>query len=304
MTPARLKPRNLFRGTCLHNINYELDPMKFAMNYSPEAEQLVAEGRIKLDLFKCPPIWDPVVPAYAPDLLRRAKALGPIYLHFPLHAGRNQMGNTDWEQIDAALLETDTPYVNVHLQARTQDFAHMPVETTDPAHLQTVTDTLIRDVLVVAERFGPERVILENVSYRGTDGSCLYPCVDPNVISRVVAETGCGFLLDTAHARLTAAALGIDVQEYISRLPLAHLRELHVVGVQSDGKRLRDSMAMGPEDWALIEWVGKQIAGGFWPSPWVLAFEYGGVGPSLDWRSEAAIMAEQVPRLQALCDDD
>jgi uncharacterized protein (UPF0276 family) len=276
--------------------------MKLAMNYSPQAEQLVADGQIALDLFKCPPSWDPVVPNYAPDLLPRARAQRPIYLHFPLHAGRNSLENVDWEQIARALEETNTPYVNVHLQAITEDYPEMPVDTRDPAHLRTIADILIQDVRLVTERFGAERVIVENVSYRGAEGRCLYPCVDPGVIGRVVAETGCGFLLDTAHARLTTAALGIDTVEYISQLPVAHLRELHVVGVQSDGRRLRDSMAMGPEDWAVIEWVGRQITHGLWPTPWVMAFEYGGVGPSLEWRSEAVVMAEQAPRLQALCD--
>ena len=272
--------------------------MKLAMNYSPEAERLVQEGQIALDLFKCPPPWDPVVPAHAPDLLGRASARRPIYLHFPLHAGRNNLANTDWQQIERALTETGTPYVNVHLQARAQDFPEMPTDTIAPAHLEEIADVLIRDVLTLTERFGAERVIAENVSYRGVEGNCLYPCADPSVIRRVVAETSCGFLLDTAHARLTSAALGRDTRDYIAELPVTHLRELHVVGVQSDGKRLRDSMPMGEEDWAVIEWVLRQIGEGTWPEPWAMAFEYGGVGPSLEWRSDAAVMAAQVPRLQ------
>ncbi len=275
--------------------------MKFAMNYSPQAERLLAEGAISLDLFKCPPAWDPVVPAHAPDLLERARAARPIYLHFPLHAGRNTLAETDWEQIEAALAETETPYVNVHLQAQAADFPEMPVDSTLPEHKNRVTDILVRDVRIVTERFGPERVIVENVVYRGPQGKCLYPCVDPEVISQVVYETGCGFLLDTAHARLTTAALGMDTREYLARLPVAYLRELHVVGVQSDGTRLRDSMAMGREDWDLIEWVFQRIQGGEWPAPWALAFEYGGVGPGLEWRSDAAVIAQQAPRLKQLC---
>lgn len=278
--------------------------MKLAMNYSPQAEKLLQEGRIALDLFKCPPAWDPVVPAYAPDLIERASAQRPIYLHFPLHAGRTSLGEVNWEQIETALADTRTPYINVHLQARTQDFPKMAVDTTEPLHLQQIADILIQDVSLVVERFGAERVIVENVSYRGLGGNCLYPCVDPSVIHRIVAETQCGFLLDIAHARLTTEALGRDTADYINELPVASLREMHVVGVQSDGHRLRDSMAMGQEDWDLIEWALVQIGAGRWPSPWAIAVEYGGVGPSLEWRSEAAVMAQQVPHLKRMVDQN
>ena len=34
--------------------------------------------------------------------------------------------------------------------------------------------------------------------------------------------------------------------------------------------------------------------------PWLVAFEYGGIGPNFEWRSESAVIAEQVPRMAAL----
>lgn len=274
--------------------------MKLAINYSPQAETLAMQGAIDFDLFKCPPAWDPVVPEYAPDLLVRARAARPIYLHFPLHAGNNSLLTTDWEQIEESLAQTDTPFINVHLQADSQDFPEVAAGPTTPEDRDRIADALIRDVLLVTNRFGPERVIVENVPYRGPEGGRLAPCVDPNVIRRVVEETGCGLLLDLAHARLTCLALGLDAREYVARLPVARLRELHVTGAQSDGQRLRDSMPMGEEDWQLVGWVLGRIGDGHWPSPWALALEYGGVGPNLAWRSEASVIAEHLPRLKGL----
>ncbi len=274
--------------------------MKLAINYSPQAEALAAQGTIDLDLFKCPPVWDPVMPSHAPDLLARAEAARPIYLHFPLHAGNNSLLTTDWGRIEKALTQTGTPFVNVHLQAHSRDFPDMPPDTTKPTHVRRILDALVQDVALVTARFGPERVIVENVVYRGADGKVLLPCVDPGVICRVVEETGGGFLLDLAHARLTCLALGLDVQEYVARLPVARLRELHVTGAQPRDGRLRDSMAMGAEDWALIEWAMERIGDGAWEKPWATAFEYGGVGPGFEWRSEASVIAEQLPWLEGL----
>ncbi len=274
--------------------------MKLAINYSPQAEALVAEGTIGIDLFKCPPAWDRAVTEYAPDLLARASAARPIYLHFPLHAGNGSLEAVDWEQVEETLAQTGTPFVNVHLQAQSSDFPSVPIDAAAPADASQVVDSLVRDVGIAAARFGPERVIMENVAFRGADRNRLYPCVDPDVISEVVRRTGCGFLLDTAHARLTALSLGLDVQEYVARMPVAHLREIHVTGAQSDGRRFRDSMPMGREDWKLIEWVMGQVHDGRWATPWAVALEYGGVGPSFEWRSESGVIAQQAPRLREL----
>ena len=274
--------------------------MKIAINYSPQAEALAAQGAINFDLFKCPPAWDPVVPAHAPDLLARARAIRPIYLHFPLHAGDGSLRAADWGQVEEALAQTGTPFVNVHLQANSQDFPGMAAATSAPEDRERVTEALIRDVRLVTGRFGPERVIVENVPYRGPDEGRIALCVDPDVIRRVVEETGCGLLLDLAHARLTCLALRRDAREYVARLPVARLREMHVTGAQSDGRRLRDSMPMGPEDWDLLAWALERIRDGQWAQPWALALEYGGVGPNLAWRSEAGIIAEQLPRLKGL----
>ena len=274
--------------------------MKLAINYSPQAKMLAEQQAIELDLFKCPAATEDVVRKYAPTLLTDASACRPIYIHFPFHAGNGSIATTNWDEVEQYLSQTQTPYVNVHLQAQTKDFSAMTADTHAPEDIAYLTDIFIQDVAAVAERFGPERVIVENVVYRGANGKFLYPCIDPAVISQVVTETKCSLLLDTAHARLTCLALGIDVKEYISNLPVSRLKELHVTGAQFDGDRLRDSMAMGYEDWELAEWVMQHIRDNQFAEPWVLTFEYGGVGPGFEWRSEADVIAEQLPRLRTL----
>lgn len=52
--------------------------MKFAVNYSTEGAELLRQGQIELDLFKCP-AW--------PDLLPEARALRLAHVHFPLIVG-------------------------------------------------------------------------------------------------------------------------------------------------------------------------------------------------------------------------
>jgi uncharacterized protein (UPF0276 family) len=267
--------------------------MKLGLNYSPQAADLLRSGQITIERFKCPP-W--------PDVVAAARQERPPYLHFALNTGDGSIDAADWQAIENGCAETDTPYINLHLVATAEQFPHIPPGSHAPAHLNAVTEALLKDVVKVKARFGRERVILENVVYRGSEGPVLYACVAPEVIRRVVNETGCGLLLDTAHARMTCLTLGGNPQEYVARLPVERLREWHITGIQPGGPdgKLRDSMPMGDDDWSLVAWCMAQIESARWPQPWIASLEYGGVGPKFEWRSEPDVLAAQVPRLRQL----
>ena len=115
--------------------------------------------------------------------------------------------------------------------------------------------------------------------------------------SRVVEETGCGLLLDIAHACMTAHYLGMDTQEYFAKLPVHQIKEMHFAGTHTVEGLLTDHLSILPEDWTRLDWVLKHIQSGEWSQPWLLAFEYGGVGEAFTWRSDPAVIADQVPRL-------
>ncbi len=53
-------------------------------------------------------------------------------------------------------------------------------------------------------------------------------------VQRFFAESGCGMLLDIAHAWLSAHYAGVPPREFIAALPLERIVELHVAGVEPD----------------------------------------------------------------------
>jgi uncharacterized protein (UPF0276 family) len=169
-----------------------------------------------------------------------------------------------------------------------------------PCSVERVFERLFRDVTAAVGRFGPERVIVENAPHRFPGGVILRPAVDPDVISRLVRETGCGFLLDLSHARIAARQLELDEREYVARMPLDRLRELHITGLDHDGQYWRDHMPLTDEDWTEADWAMARIHAGEWARPEIVALEYGGVSPAFAWRSDPAVMAAQAPRLLAL----
>src|SRR4051794_25363641 len=108
--------------------------MEFAVHYSREAAALVDAGRIAVDRFKCP-AW--------PELLARVRAAYPVYVHFPLRVGggtgdaehTETHAPADWRAVETILAETNTPFVNLHLEPTTSDHPEIPADSTAPAHI-------------------------------------------------------------------------------------------------------------------------------------------------------------------------
>lgn len=266
--------------------------MKFALNYSPQAAELVDTGRIDIDYFKTPP-W--------PDMIQEASQTRPVAVHFELDAGPG-LTTEDLAGIETILEQTATPHVNLHLDAKSKHFENDLQLLTRQDRQEIVLERLIADVQFVVNAFGAGQVIVENVPYRGSQNSKkLAESSNPEVINAVVRATGCGLLLDIAHARISAGAIGIDAEEYLSRLPTDSLRELHTAGVHTlDSGRRQDHLPMLPEDWNWLDRVLVQINQGLWPEAFLLAFEYGGTGPFFGQHTNPLVLAEQVPRLAAL----
>ena len=70
--------------------------------------------------------------------------------------------------------------------------------------------------------------------------------------------------------------------------------------IQQFTGRLIDHLPMTDKDWEALAWAMKQIHNGTWREPWVVAFEYGGIGPLYKAVTDRETLAEQIPRLYDL----
>jgi len=272
--------------------------MLFAINFSTQAAVLFQQGRIKIDRFKCPD-W--------PYLIEEASEYCQPAVHFNLNAGRGKFSpksgrkSSEWifrklDEVDKIAKDTQTPFINLHLEARSADFPEFPIDSVQPSHQEIIFSQVIADVQTIVSRFGNQRVIVENVPYRST-GQVLRPSVEPELISKVVEQTGCGLLLDIPHARISARSMGIEENDYFNRLPVHRLKELHFTGVHDLNGWLQDHLPALEADWMRLEWVLERIRQGEWPRPWLLAFEYGGVGEKFTWRTSAQDIENQGNRI-------
>lgn len=267
--------------------------MHLAVNYSPQAAQLYQEKKIRFDLFKCPD-WD--------DLIADARAVTPVYVHFPLVTG--QIKDADLSRVEALLEDTQTPYINVHLSATTDDFPSMAINSRDPADTQQVTEWLIQEVEHLSHHFGAERIVAENLIYRSFGMNMVRPVVLPEVIGEVLEHTGCKFLLDVSHARIAAYHLGVeeptDMWDYLNCMPVERLTELHLTGIKFHNGMVMDHFGFSANDWEVLGQVFNHIGSGKWAKPETVSFEYGGIGKPFAWRSKKEVLATDVPRLWGL----
>lgn len=110
-------------------------------------------------------------------------------------------------------------------------------------------------------------VILENIEPLPFDGYDFE--VQTKRIKKVIEETDCGFLLDIAHASVSAARLGIDIHDYLSDLPLKRVVQVHISGPRIRGGRLVDAHEpLQDADYALLDFVLGQT------QPQVVTLEY------------------------------
>ena len=291
--------------------------MEFAVNYSPALAELVRAGQVGLDRFKCP-AW--------PDLIAEAGALLPVYVHFPLevgwglgsayHSERKQAVDLEW--LADLLAASGTPLVNTHLMPPAAAYPSIPLDSRDPRHIQQVLDAALCDLEPLIHRFGAQQITVENCI---GDYGQLRLSVLPEIFHRLLDETGCGFLFDQSHARLAARKLGLDERAYSLSLPMQRLREMHITGLQeiagqwlerllaagdTDGigrtmaGQTLDHFPMLPADWRELAWAMENIRSGAWQTPWVIAFEYGGVGGFFQAITDREVLREQVPHMAGL----
>ncbi len=257
---------------------------ELAVNYSPESFQLRENGVIQFDRYKLPD-W--------PELIKEVKGRFPLYVHFSLSAGLPRSTPVDWGWMREIMAATGTPFLNLHLNAPND------LDPLDDFYAQKVVGWMIRDVEEACRETGPDIVIIENPPWQNSIEPWLLTPALPEVTQAVVEETGCHFLLDLAHAAISAHSAGISPFEFISSLPVEHILEMHVTGIHSYNGRLRDHLGMTEKDWELFDWALENIRLGNWHCPRLISFEYGGLGSIFRWRSDPAVLQRDVPILFA-----
>jgi uncharacterized protein (UPF0276 family) len=192
----------------------------------------------------------------------------------------------DQDALKTALEVTQTQYLSMHLEC---------VVPEDGFQAGVFLRNLCVDVSTLHDLTGLETK-LENASVSaprpGRPESPL-ALADPSFIKEALSATGSRFVLDVAHAQVSASRLGKEPSAYIRELPLDLVDEVHVSGVALVDGALRDRhVEMDEESYALAGMVLGLAR------PRTVTLEYGGLGPVFESRSDRDALLRQIKRLE------
>jgi len=212
----------------------------------------------------------------------------PFFFHAMDLIGRVGLVPGTLARIEAYLAATESPWLSAHIPLWLPGMVRlmlrygwrMPLPDPDRA-----TRRAVRQVRSLAGSVHIP-VILENNPPLPFDGYDFEARTER--ITTVLQETGCGLLLDLGHARVAAAELGMDAPEYVQRLPLARVAQVHVSGPRLVGGRLVDAHEpLQAADYELLRFVLARTA------PSVITLEY---------IRERQALCEQLHRLRVIVD--
>jgi uncharacterized protein (UPF0276 family) len=159
-------------------------------------------------------------------------------------------------RIAAYLRCTGSPWVSVHVTLWPPGTVWLMLKRGWRVPLPDPTRAARRFVRQVKRlaRAVPVPVLLENVEPLPFDGYDFE--VQTERITQVLEETDSALLLDVGHARVSAAALGVDERDYLGGLPLQRVVQIHVSGPRKRDGRLVDAHEPLQEiDYALLDYV-------------------------------------------------
>ncbi len=193
-----------------------------------------------------------------PEKLRELELLAEHFTLIP-HALNLSLGSA--EGVDHIYLgklarlvnRLDPPWWSEHLsftRAGGVDIGHL---TPTPFNEQSI-EALARNVAEVRSRINAP-LILENITYMlevpgGRMG-------EADFLNEALTRTGCGLLLDITNLHINSVNHGYDHREFLRRLPLERVVQLHFVGGHRHGDVLVDSHshATPGEVWELMDEV-------------------------------------------------
>lgn len=254
--------------------------VQLAVIASPALVEVWAQEVARPDLLEVT-TWMPL------EEVRRFHALlpdRPLLLH-----GGNLLGapllEVQVRELGILLQETGSPWLSVHISLwpwKVLQEARQRGRQPSALDLGPHLEAFFARVRALREQLGVS-LLLENAP--GLPGFERDPESDPETIAAVLEATGCSFLLDLSYAQTAAGNWGLSPEEYLARLPLDRVVEVHLSapGRLEDGRPVDAHEALREEDFALLGWLRRHTA------PRVITLEY--------WKEPRALL-EQMVRLK------
>jgi uncharacterized protein (UPF0276 family) len=173
-----------------------------------------------------------VGPFMGREAMARLALRFPLMLHLDLIlSGDAPLGAAQRGEAQGWLELTGAPWTSAHIGFAVPDVTLDEALITQPASRLLPRDRALGNISRNARILGEglsAPLLLENLPLfpnAAHMGIC-----EASFVREVLERSGCGLLLDLAHARVSADVLGVEVREYLEQFPLDRTVELHLSG--------------------------------------------------------------------------
>ncbi len=257
--------------------------IELGCNYSPELMHLVKSDKVKIDWIKLSKEFQ------FNDQFRSVNNLKPSLLHFiPCITSAQFPEGWNVESLNKAVEKCNSPHIALHMRANRSDLK-LPLSRKE--FLNTVVE-LIEEKKASYCR----KILVENMP-----STCLpngYDVLaDPEFITEVCEICDIGICLDVAHAQISAFYRNESVEEYISKLPLNRVIEIHLSNPQEiNGELIDTHESLTESNYELLLNILEKT------SPRIVTLEYGGEGSDYNGKSDIVKIENQLKRLAQIID--
>lgn len=227
--------------------------MKIAINYLGEVINLIKENKIKLDYIKYPSISDT-------NLKELEDIMNENNIHMLFHGmvqknhySTNIASDTFVDDIDIkaskeAVKISKTPGLSMHIGDSQEGY--------DNIHTKNeLLEIIYKNIKYLKENF-PN---MDFYSLENKENPLNKVLIDPTFITDCINYTKCDFLLDISHAAIASKNIGMDFYEYLSKLPLDKIYEIHINGWEYDKNGNAIShIKINEEGYKALEYVLKR----------------------------------------------
>lgn len=245
--------------------------MKIACNYYPEVEQLLNENIIDLDYVKFPSIGKQCQIFNNGNLsefekwLKEKNTICPIMIH-GLGPTFDQIGSENFK----GWLNQSIAKTMINASGLNGISLHLCGVNTSYSREQN--KKIILDNIRFLKELFPD---IEFLEFENVDGNPFRNrdkfgvCIEPDFIHEIIHEAKVNFLLDISHAYCSAKCLGMDLYEYIDRLPLDKVWEIHINGWADTGTDIMAHIKITEEAYIILDYVLDKC------TPEIITIEYG-----------------------------
>lgn len=226
--------------------------IKLACNYYPEVVELIRDGLINVDIIKFPAlgyqmsVFDDINDFSV--LANEINTLRPLMLH-GIGPDFLNIGSSGFiADIDDRKEKTKRI---IDLTGINGISNHLTVE--DKTRSREENKSIIKRNIGHLKEVFPNK---EFYSFENVDSIKQFGiCVEPEFITEIIKETDSDFLLDISHAYCVSKELGVNFYEYLKRLPLDKIYEVHLNGWIENGAEIMCHTKINESGYEALEWV-------------------------------------------------